>query len=640
MRTRRNSIPCLVATLFGVALIPAAAVGAEPGGKADPYSRMPELIPRGLLCGDAERLLPQVSPDGRWIAFLAPHRGALNVWVRSASGGDDRVVTRERRQGIRPPHLIQGPRKTFWWQYDSRHVLYAQDEGRDDNFHILQTDIETGATRDLTPFKGCQAQILGLSAAKPNELLVISNHVSRSEYDVFRVDLTTGEVTLETKNPGGAISWAADNALVVRAVWKQAGAATELLVRDGGDDVWREFKGWPAGEPEGRFAGFSADNRRLRIIAAGGHATERLLEADLRTGELETIAADERFDVRDVAIHPGTLEPQAACVIRERSEWNVLDQAFGEDLQRISRAARGDVYVLSRDQGDRLWTVAMIEDQSPVTYFLFRRDTGRVERLFSEHPALENVGFAAMRPVEFKARDGLVIPGYLSLPVGLEPKNLPMVVWVHAGPSFRDVWGFNPWIQWLTNRGYAVLQVNFRGSVGYGKAFRDAAHDEWGGPMQSDVIDGKNWAVAQGYADPKRVGVMGGSYGGYATLAAMTFTPGEFACGIAIVGPSVPRGLDPAAHTQQSIDARSPVLHAAHVRAPLMIVHGANDYSVPIAESDKMVEALKAHGKSVEYLVFPDEGHGIFRPENRLKFFAAAEEFLARHLGGRVEPTA
>jgi dipeptidyl aminopeptidase/acylaminoacyl peptidase len=313
--------------------------------------------------------------------------------------------------------------------------------------------------------------------------------------------------------------------------------------------------------------------------------------------------------------------------------------------------------VVSRNLDDTIWVVAYLMDNGPVYWYTYDRATKQATLLFSNQPALEQYTLAKMQPVSFPARDGMTLHGYLTVPVGVEPKNLPLVLSVHGGPWGRDVWGYQPHTQHLANRGYAVLQINFRGSTGYGKAFVNAGDHEWAGKMHTDLIDGKQWAIAQGIADPAKVAIMGGSYGGYATLVGLTFTPQEFVCGVDIVGPSnlltllatIPpywaplktlftkRVGDPDTQ-EEELKARSPLFLADRITKPLLIAQGANDPRVKQSESDQIVEAMRRNGQPVEYLVFPDEGHGFARPENRLKFSAAAEAFLAQYLGGRVEP--
>jgi dipeptidyl aminopeptidase/acylaminoacyl peptidase len=344
---------------------------------------------------------------------------------------------------------------------------------------------------------------------------------------------------------------------------------------------------------------------------------------------------------------------------RQRLEWQAIDSAVSADLRALQGVRDGDFTIDSRDRADRKWIVTYVVSDGPVAFYLYERPSRRATLLFVHRPALERYTLARMEPVAFAARDSLRLYGYLTLPPGKEPKRLPLVMLVHGGPWGRDVWGYNPDVQWLANRGYAVLQVNYRGSTGYGKAHLNAGDREWAGKMHTDLLDAKAWAVEQGYADPERTCIYGGSYGGYATLVGLAFTPGEFACGVDLVGPSnlvtliqtippywasfkavIDKRLGKLGKDDEFLRARSPLFRADSIRAPLMIVQGANDPRVKQAESDQIVAAMRKNGQTVKYIVFPDEGHGFARPENKLRFYAAAEPFFAEYLGGRVEPAA
>jgi len=383
----------------------------------------------------------------------------------------------------------------------------------------------------------------------------------------------------------------------------------------------------------------------------------RLLEVDLASGKSNVIAEDKQYDVAWVVTHPKTHKLEAVMFIRQRTEWTVIDKSLQADFDALRKVHDGDFYIDSRDLADNTWIVSYAVDNAPVLSYAYDRASKKATFLFSDRPALEKYKLANMQPISLQARDEMAIYGYLTLPVGLEPRNLPMVLNVHGGPWLRDMWGLENEVQWLANRGYAVLQINFRGSWGYGKAYLNAGDREWAGKMHDDLIDGKNWAVKQGYADPKQVCIMGLSYGGYATLVGLTFTPDDFVCGVDRFGISnlvtwlstIPTYWEPvkALHKkrvgdveteQEFLKSRSPLFKADQIKAPLLIGHGANDPFVKQAESDQIVEAMRKNGKPVEYIVFPDEGHGFARPENQLIFYAAAEPFLAKYLGGRAEP--
>ena len=608
---------------------------------------LPPLIPRAVLFGNPEKASPQISPDGRLLAYLAPSGGVLNVWVRTLNGEDDRAVTDDRERGIR----------AFFWQQSSAHVLYLQDAGGDENFHLYQTDVSTGETADLTPFPNVRAQPLASDPAFPDVLLVSLNTRDPRLFDVYRLDLTTRILTLDTENPGDVAGFSADNALQVRAAQVSLpDGGTEIRVRDDANAPWRVFLSWGPDEDGGGIVGFSPGDKSALVTHSIGANASRLLEMDLDTGESRVIAEDSEYDVGGTLRHPRTHALEAVQFVRARREWTALDSAIAADFVALSAVRHGDWSVISRDIADKTWIVAYLVDDGAVTYYTYDRPTKTATFLFSSQPALDGYTLSPMQPAEFPARDGLTLHGYLTLPAGLAPTNLPLVLLVHGGPWARDLWGYSAAVQMLANRGYAVLQINFRGSTGYGKRFLNAGDREWGAAMHTDLLDGKAWAIAMGYADPDRVAIMGGSYGGYATLAALAFTPEEFKCGVDIVGPSnlltllqtIPPYWEPIVaqfhkrmgrpDEEEFLRSRSPLFSAHEITRPLLIAQGANDPRVKQAESDQIVQAMRAGGLPVEYLVFPDEGHGFARPENSRKFYAAAERFLAEHLGGRAEP--
>jgi len=382
----------------------------------------------------------------------------------------------------------------------------------------------------------------------------------------------------------------------------------------------------------------------------------RLVALDLATGDTDILVEDARYDVADVMVHPDTHEAQAAAVERARAEWTVLDDSIRDDFEAIRGLARGDFGVASRDRADENWIVGFTADDGGASYYAYDREKKSGEHLFDARPSLAEYTLARMEPISFTTRDGLTMEGYLTLPPDENRENLPMVLDVHGGPWARDGWGYDPEAQWFANRGYACLQVNYRGSTGYGKEFLNAGNKEWGAKMHDDLVDAVRWAVDEGVADPEHVAIFGGSYGGYAALAGATFTPDLFRCAVDIVGPSnlitlinsIPPYWEPlkAIFTERVGDpeteeeflkSRSPLFSVDRIGIPMLIAQGANDPRVKQAESEQIVAAMKEKDIAHEYLLFEDEGHGFARPENRLKFYAAAEKFLAQHLGGRVE---
>lgn len=608
---------------------------------------VPPLIPRTILFGNPERTSPRLSPDGRYLAYLAPNEnGVLQVWLRTLGATDDRVLTADRKRAIR----------LFVWAFDGEHLLYLQDAEGDENWHLYSVGLNTGIIRDLTPFQGVQAQLIGLDPNQPHELLVGMNLRDRSRFDVYRINLRSGAVELDTENPGNIVGWTADAQLQVRAA--QAAlpdGGFDLLVRSAVDQPWQLLRHWEP-EDEGHAVGFSEEGATLYLASSHDFNAQRALAVDVATGAERVLAEDPEYDCADFLIHPRHRTVQAISFIRERTQWQVLDPEIEPDLRYLQNLRPGDCQIVSRDLDDRQWIVAYALDNGPVYYYLFNRPAREAQLLFSNQPRLEGLPLASMQAIRLEARDGLTLHGYLTLPVGVEPQNLPTVLLVHGGPWARDTWGYRPDVQWLANRGYAVLQINFRGSTGYGKRFLHAGDREWAAAMHTDLLDGVEWLVQQGIADPRRIGIMGGSYGGYATLVGLTFTPEVFACGVDLVGPSnlltlletIPpywKPLQAIFHQRlgnpeseaELLRARSPFFFADRIRKPLLIGQGANDPRVKQNESDQIARAMRTAGIPVDYLIYLDEGHGFARPENRLHFYAQAEEFLARHLGGRQE---
>ncbi len=603
------------------------------------------LIARDLLFGNPERTRPSVSPDGKLTAWLAPDaKNVLQVWV------DGAVVTADKKRGIR----------SYSWSEDSRSILFGQDADGDENFHVFQVELATKNVRDLTPWQGVRAAILATSNKQPNVVLVTMNARNRKFMDVYRVALDTGAVALDTENPGDVNDWGVDAQLQVRAAsatTKDGG--TELRIRDSVKAPWKAFI--TVGLEENLdFIDFTEDGRGVVLLSSVNSDTTRLLEKNLKSGAERVLAASEKSDVLGVIGYPVKHGVRAASLdVNGRVTWVPTEPSMKAELELLDAALSGDFWVASMDAADTRWIIGETRDVGPQRFWSFDRKTKKLELLFSAQPKLEGLPLAEMKPVTITARDGLALPSYVTLPPGKAPKNLPMVLLVHGGPWGRDSWGQNSSAQWLANRGYAVLQVNFRASTGFGKKFLNAGNRQWGLSMHDDLLDAVNWAVKEGVADPKQVAIMGGSYGGYATLAGLAFTPDTFKCGVDIVGPSnlftllstippywaafraqmVRRMGDPDnAADKELLTRASPLFSASKIKAPLLIAQGANDPRVKAAESEQIVAAMEKNGLPVTYVVYPDEGHGFARPENRIDFYARAEAFLATCLGGRAEP--
>lgn len=616
---------------------------------AAPGDGLPPIIPRSILLADSERGNPILSPDGTMLAYCAPYNGIKNIWVRGADREDDRAVTDVRDGGI----------DFCYWQADGRHVLYFKDESGDENTHLFQTDIRTRETKDLTPIAGAKARALIADERFPDTVLIHLNARDKRYFDLYRLDLRTGALSLDTENPGDVARFYADNKLRVRAADATGPAnSAEVRVRDGVGAAWRTVLAWGAGEMNSDMTGvvgFSPDDKKLLVVTSLGANAERLIQVDLGTGERQVLSADPRFDVAGVMIDPVGRSLEAVGYARERMRWVFFDRRTRTDFERLGRVRAGDIWIRGRDRADRIWLVKYAATDAPTTYYLYERATGKARCLFSEDPKLEGARLAPKTPIRFRARDGLELYGYLTVPQGVPARGLPMVVLVHGGPWTRDTWDLDFPAQYLANRGYAVLQVNYRGSTGYGKAYQNAGDLELGGKAIEDLVDGKNWAVARGVAAPGRVAVMGGSYGGYAALAVLAFHPGEFRCGVAINAMSdvnlfmatmpaywtVYRGQweERLGKDPDFLRRISPLASAGRVTSPLLLIHNANDVRVTKEHAERMAAALRERGKDVTYLLFPGAGHvsgGI--PVNLRRRWAAIEAFLGKHLGGRVEP--
>jgi dipeptidyl aminopeptidase/acylaminoacyl peptidase len=641
-----------------------APVAVETPAEADPVAEGKVgagLIPRSVIFGNPERAGATLSPDGKSLGYLAPKDGVLNVWVAPIKAGvvdfgAAKAVTADTKRPIR----------SFDFAFNGTHLVYDQDAGGDEDFHLYSVEIATSTTIDLTPFPKIAARIEGMDPTQPNVLLAGVNDRDPQLHDLYKIDIVTGDRTKILENPGfGEI--VLDNDLIPRLGFEptpDGGFKVKKLDKDG---KWVEFT--TIGGEDGlttAFSGFDKKNKLVYGTDSRGRDTAALVQVDVATGKSKLLAEDGRADAGAAIVHPTTHAVQAVAFNYERVSWKVLDKSIAKDLANLAKVQRGDVNVTSRTLDDKWWTVIFTgDDQSPKAY-LWDRAKQKATLLWSLRPQLDDVKLARMTPVVIKARDGLKLVSYLSLPPAEDPEGdgsptapLPMVLLVHGGPWARDRWGPNGLHQFLASRGYAVLSVNFRGSTGFGKTFLNAGNGQWGKAMHDDLLDAVAWAVEKKVTGADKVCIMGGSYGGYATLAGLTMTPDVFACGVDIVGPSnivtllntIPAYWAPiiaifktrvgdwsTPEGKAALLEVSPLTHVAKIERPLLIGQGANDPRVKQSESDQIVKAMRDKKIPVTYVLFPDEGHGFARPENSLAFYAIVEAFLSAHLGGVYQP--
>ena len=651
----RRTLKALALFLIGGLLVsaPAARTAARQTGP-------PPLIDRQLFFGDPEISGAQLSPDGKFLSFIKPLNGVRNIWVKRAEEPFEaaRPVTADTKRPI----------PGYFWSRDGRFILFVQDQGGDENYNVYAVDPaakpaagqQVPAARNLTDAKEVQAAIYAVPESEPDAIYVGINDRDKAWHDLYRVKISTGERTLLRKNTERLTGWVFDLKDRLRLATRAAeNGDTEVLRVDA--DGFKKVYTCSVFEACGPVR-FHKDGRRVYMETNKGDVDlTRLVLFDPETGKEELVESDpsNRVDFGTAFFSEVSDELVATIYNDERVRIYWKDKGFEADYDLLKRELPGkEINFVSTTKDERRWLILANSDADPGAVYLFDRPTKKLTLQYRVREKLPREHLAEMKPIRYKSSDGMEIPAYLTLPRGVPAKNLPLVVVPHGGPWYRDSWGYNSFAQFLANRGYAVLQPNFRGSTGYGKRFINASNNEWGQKMQDDLTWGVKHLVAEGVADPKRVGIMGGSYGGYATLAGLTFTPDLYAAGVSIVGPSnlitllnsIPpywesirklfteRMGDPSTpQGKAQLERQSPLNSAAKIKAPLLVVQGANDPRVKKAESDQIVVALRERGFPVEYLVAPDEGHGFARPVNNMAMFAAAEKFLARHLGGRFQ---
>ncbi|UZK68135.1 S9 family peptidase [Sphingomonas sp. S1-29] len=647
---RAASLAALSAALLAPFQISAQTAPAPAAG---------QLIPRELIFGNPSRSGAQVSPDGKHVSWLAPVDGVMNLWVAPiATPTQGKAITADKGRGI----------TQYFWAPDGSHVMYVQDAGGNENFHVFAVAAAGGAPRDLTPVDGkVRAMVQGVSSLRPEVVLVGLNDRDPQFFDLYEIDYKAGTRKLVLQNPGyGSIL--TDNQFKPRFGMKQVPGGGSSVERREADGSWKPvFQIANEDAFTTNPVGFNKDGSAFYWVDSRGRDKAALMRMDPATLKSTMIAQSDRADIQGIIADPKTFEPIAYSVNYLKNDWTGLTPEAKADLAFLKGKLPGEIAITSITDDGRLATVAAFAAEAPGTSYLYDRQAKTLTKLFDVRPELANYRLQPMQPVEIPTGDGKTLVSYLTLPAGADAngdgkadKPVPMVLFVHGGPWARDGYGYNGTHQWLANRGYAVLSVNYRGSTGFGKGFVNAAIGEWSGKMHQDLLDSVDWAVKQGVATPDKVAIMGGSYGGYATLVGVTFTPETFACGVDIVGPSNLKTLmesfpaywrpmlegtfykhigDPTKPDDvKRMMAQSPISRVDAIKVPLLIGQGQNDPRVVKAESDQIVEAMRAKKLPVTYVNYPDEGHGFQRPPNRLSFNAVAEGFLGQCLGGKAEP--
>lgn len=656
-KTMRRTAVIALAIVLGCLL---ASCGREKARAPVPPVAQAPLIPRAAIFGNPERAQARISPKGDVISFLAPLDGYLNVFVVNFGEplANARPVTRDVSRGIR---------KHFWAE-NGTHILYLQDAAGDENWRLHSVDVATGEDKDLTPIPGTQAMVLGMSRGEPDWVLVSLNDRDPKWHDVYKINVRTGQRALVQRNTEKFSGFIADRDNIIRlALRNMPDGSVEVhgFLLQGG---WKKMFDIPFEDSLTTYpVSFTGDGKHFLMFDSMGRDKAALVSVDAITGDKTVIGENRRADVSDIWVDPVTYDAEAYASEYLKNEWTGIDDVARADIVFLNDTLTGEPTVVSRSSDDARWIVVEDGPTAPLRVHVYERTPQRkLTPLFDQRPALAGAPLQPMIPVEISSSDGQTLVSYLTLPPGSDANGdgvpetpVPLVINVHGGPWARDSFGFNPEHQWFANRNYAVLSVNFRGSTGFGKAFINLGNKEWGGAMQRDLTDAMNWAVQRRITTGDKVAIYGGSYGGYATLVGLTQTPEQFACGVSIVGPSNLRTLfesippywessrnefylrvgDPTKSDGQALlQERSPLTRAGAIRRPLLIAQGANDPRVKQAESEQIVAAMRARQLPVTYVLYPDEGHGFARPQNRISFYAIAEGFLQKCLGGRVEP--
>ena len=615
-------------------------------------SALPRLIPlREFFLNQEAAWNYKISPDGKRIAWLAVKNRRATIFFRNIDKEEVKIIetySKRRIYGIA-------------WLQDSRRMIFHQDQEGNENHHIFIADTENpdGKPRDITPFSNTKAWTVLIPRKDPEHIIISHNHRLKEVFDLYRVNINSGRADLFAGNNGHIASWILDdeNAEIKgRVIKKDLGKGEVVFTMETlqFDNRWKKLISWGM-EDEVGFLSFTKDKQGMWLLSNKNREYTALTKIDIKTGKETVYYEHEKIDIEFVKIDRIQKEPTIVGAFQNYPEYHFFDKSLESDIRQVINTAHAGLFNMNSDYSEQKLVFTIYTDKISKIYLLNRKThkiTLLQELYFNKH----SDSYSPMTPISLQSRDGLILNGYITIPKGSTGKGLPMVLFVHGGPWARDYWGYNPTVQFLANRGYAVLQINYRGSIGYGRSFKLAAVGEFAGKMHTDLIDSVNWAIENGIADPAKIGIFGRSYGGYATLVGLTFTPDKFACGVDMVGISnlvsfmeaVPEYWKPwmfywykyvgdpeNSKDLEQMKAKSPLFKVDNIKRPLLIAQGGNDPRVKQKESDQIVSAIKKSGKEVEYLLAPDEGHGFRFWKNVLRFNRKMEDFLAKHLGGR-----
>jgi len=604
-------------------------------------AQSPKTIPVRDFFKNPEKAYFQISPDGNYISFTQPFESRMNVFVQKRGSEEIKRVTSITDRDI----------SEYYWKGNDR-ILYMKDFGGDENFHLFSVDKNGIGEKDLTPFEGTKVHLVDDLEDHDTDVLIGMNIRNKEIFDVYRLNTITGETTMVAENPGNIVGWQTDHDGKIRIASTTDGVNTSILYRATEQDTFKTIMTTNFKESFSPLF-FTFDNQNIYAASNLGRDKSVIVKYDIANNkEIEVLFSDPDYDVE------GLSYSRKRKVLTEinYTTWKpirkYLDKETEKTYAELEKKFPGyEVYLTFHNKSEDIYICRLYNDRTMGSYYLYEKNGSKLTKLADRNPWLKESDMAEMKPISYKTRDGLTIHGYLTVPKGMPQKNLPVVVNPHGGPWYRDSWTFNPEVQFLANRGYAVFQMNFRGSTGYGKAFWESSFKQWGKTMQDDITDGVNWLIKEGIADPKRIAIYGGSYGGYATLAGVTFTPDLYACAVDYVGVSnlftflktIPPYWKPMLDMMYEmvgdpqkdsilLTSSSPVFHVDKIKVPLMVAQGAKDPRVNIDESNQIVDALKKRGVDVEYLVKENEGHGFANEENRFDFYEAMEQFLAKHM--------